>query len=85
MAKIPDAEFLGENLDERPTFFFDGYTVAEWTPERDGKGKPEEVCFVLPVDMGDVVVHMILRLKTRVAVDKLIACLARHRDSVFPQ
>lgn len=48
-SKIPDAHFSGRNLDERVTVKLDGYSVYEWTPERDGKGTPTEVHLVFDV------------------------------------
>ena len=62
-----------------------GYDVIEWQPSPDGTGKPTAVCVVMPFKVGGAEGSMMLRLKSRRAVDELIATLERHRDGVWPQ
>ena len=58
----------------------DGFIIAEWCPSPDGSGDPEAVAVVFNVRrLGDVV----LRLKSKRAVDEMIEGLKKHRDSVF--
>jgi len=58
----------------------EGYAVAEWCPTPDGTGPAEAVAVVFNIaGFGDVV----LRLKTRRAVNAMIAALIHHRDEVF--
>lgn len=61
-----------------------GYDVIEWQPSADGTGQPTAVCLVLPFKIGESVGRLMLRLKSRRAVDELIATLERHRDGVWP-
>lgn len=78
---IPDESFSGENLDTKPTLFVEMEGVFEWTPERDGRGRPTEVHVVF--DVADGRARMIMRLKSSDAVDLFIATLMRHRNSVW--
>jgi hypothetical protein len=58
----------------------DGFSVCEWCPTPDGSGAPEAVAVVFNMrSVGDVV----LRLRSRRAVDEMIAALEKHRDVVF--
>lgn len=58
----------------------EGFAVVEWCPTPDGSGKPTAVAIVFNVaQFGDVV----LRLKSRRAVDATIDALIEHRDVVF--
>lgn len=79
---IPDAEPSGRNLDERRHIVLGDAQVAvyEWMPERDGKGKPEQVHLVLDVTPE---VALTVRFKSSDAIDRFIATLMRHRNSVW--
>lgn len=78
---IPDPTDPVKNLDESPHLALDGYSIAEWGPERDGKGKPTQVHLVLEVkELG---VSFVIRFKSADAVDRHIAALLRHRSNVF--
>ena len=58
----------------------EGFTVGEWCPTPDGSGPPQAVAIAFNVrELGDVV----LRLKSKRAVDEMIASLAKSRDAVF--
>jgi hypothetical protein len=58
----------------------EGFSVVQWCPTRDGSGKPEAVALVSDVrELGDIV----MRLKSRDAVNQTIAALEEHRDAVF--
>ena len=56
--------------------------VGAWTPTPDGSGKPTAVglSFVVAGVPGDLLV----RIKSRDAVDRMISQLARYRDEVWP-
>jgi len=58
----------------------EGFTIGEWTPSRDGTGKPTAVAVVFNMrQVGDVV----LRLKSKRAVNEMIDALKENRDAVF--
>lgn len=81
---IPEPEFSGKNLRDIPMFLeVQAYHVAEWTPEPDGKGKPEAV--IMQFDLGKAFdgVSFGVRLKSRNEVNRLIAILGQYRDSVW--
>lgn len=83
---IPEPEFSGKNLRDQPMFLeVQSYGVAEWTPEDDGKGKPEAV--ILHFDMGKALdgVSFGVRLKSRGEVQRLITMLGQYRDQVWPR
>jgi len=64
----------------------DGYHVVSWCPTEDGTGKPEAVGVILPIfGKGDEEIKIMLRLKTRRAVNEMIFALERHREDVFPE
>jgi hypothetical protein len=82
---IPEPKFSGKNLSEFPVLFeIAGYSVGEWTAERDGKGKPEAVA--LSFDLGRALdgVTFLIRLKSKAEADRLILLLAQYRDMVWP-
>lgn len=69
----PNTEMFGPMVD--------GFDVVQWCPTRDGSGEPEAVALVFNVrELGDIV----MRLKSRDAVDRTIAALEEHRDAVWP-
>jgi len=57
------------------------YTVGQWCRSTDGTGKPEAVAICLELD--GFAGALVMRLKTRRAVDDMIAALREHRDGVF--
>jgi hypothetical protein len=64
---------------------FEGYDVIEWIPGPDVEQKPTAVCVVLPADLPRVgKVELMIRMKSRRAVDEMIAALQKHRDGVWP-
>lgn len=58
------------------------YTIASWTPERDGKGKCTQVHVMFEIDLPSIP-KIVLRLKSKGACDILIAALQRHRKDVW--
>lgn len=77
--------FSGKNLSDFARFAEVGsYGVAEWTPGRDGQGKPEAVMlhFELAHELDGVTFG--IRLKSAKSVDTLIRLLAQYRDQVWP-
>jgi hypothetical protein len=79
------SRFSGKNLSDFARFAQVGsYGVAEWTPGRDGEGKPEAVMlhFELAHELDGVTFG--IRLKTARSVDTLIDLLAQYRDMVWP-
>jgi hypothetical protein len=57
------------------------YTVGSWCRSPDGSGKPEAVALCLSVK--GLAGPLVMRLKTRRAVDDMIRALKTHRDDVF--
>lgn len=78
---IADQEFSGANLDEMQIFPVESYEVCEWTPQRDGQGKPEQVHILF--DVGPY--KLAIRLKSAGECDRLIGVLTRHRLGVWPK
>lgn len=62
-----------------------GYDVFEWKPTQDGTGDATAVCLVFSMKIGDVELRPMIRLKSRRAVNEMIAALEKHRDGVWPQ
>jgi hypothetical protein len=58
-----------------------GYTIGSWCPTLDGSGPPEAVALTINVQgMGDLV----LRLKSKRAVDEMIELLQQYKEDVWP-
>lgn len=58
----------------------DGFTVGQWCSSPDGSGPATAVAVIFNLQqVGDVM----LRLKSRRAVDEMIAALEEHRNAVF--
>lgn len=76
---IPPAEFLGQAARFRE---IEEVGVAEWCPTPDGSGPAEAVVLHFRIRGEDE--DLGLRLKSPGAVNRLIAMLERHRDSVWP-
>jgi len=73
----------GELVEKVPLghgYTIESYSVGSWCPTPDGSGKPVAVSLALNI-VGMPV--MVMRLKTRHAVNEMIEALARHRDDVF--
>jgi hypothetical protein len=90
VTELPPIVTNVENLDESDIMFLpcEGYTVSEWHPERDGRGKPTAIVLRMPLAMigplkGMPPVEVCLRIKSADSVDELIATLMRHRNSVW--
>jgi hypothetical protein len=60
----------------------DGYDVFSWSPAPPGtkSAKPTQVHIMLPI--GETV-RVVMRLKSKRAVDELIAVLQEHRNDVW--
>ena len=67
----------------------EGYEIVEWKPTQDGTGPATAVCLVMPFSMrdedGSMTVSIMLRLKSRQAVDELISIMETHRNGVWPR
>ncbi len=59
-----------------------GYQVASWTPQRDGRGKSEMV--VIEYNVPGMKLPLLLRFKSRKAVQTMIDSLTFHMNDVFP-
>lgn len=64
-------------------FQVEEYTVASWTPLLDGQGKTTQV--VIELIVKDFPAPLILRLKSRRAVETLLAALRWHANDVWPE
>ena len=60
---------------------FDGYTVCSWNPEKDGKGPSTQVHLLMNFKNG---ISFAIRMKTKNAVNQMIAVLEFHRNDVWP-
>lgn len=82
MNPLPPPNRIPTNCDEIGTVFpCEGYSVYSWGPERDGRGPKTQVHLLLPISgVGSIA----LRLKSKCAVDEMIAALTRHRNDVWP-
>ena len=83
---IPGPSFSGKNLSDIPVFLeVESYGVAEWTPERDGKGKPQAVMVYLNLAGRFEGVQFGIRLKSRAECNRLSALVGQYRDMVWPR
>ena len=83
---LPPESFIGRNMDAIPLLLpVGGYCVAEWTPERDGKGTPTMVWLCLELAGRADGAEVVLRIKSRLEMNRLIKALERHRDGVWPE
>ena len=62
----------------------DGYSVCEWSPDADHACGPTQVHVVIPLEEIIPGASLSLRLKSRRAVNELIAVLKNHRNAVWP-
>lgn len=62
-------------------FCCDDLSVVQWHPERDGKGKPEQVHIVASPDGLSTI---IMRLKSRNVAEQLAAAILEHAREVWP-
>ena len=58
----------------------ESYSVGEWCPTPDGTGPAEAVAIEINVKG---LPPLVMRLKSRRAVNELIHALQKHRDGVF--
>lgn len=80
-----ESKFSGKNLSDFARFAEVGsYGVAEWTPGRNGEGKPEAVMLHFDLAHEFDGVTFGIRLKTAKSVDQLIGLLEQYRDMVWP-
>ena len=66
----------------------DGYSVCQWSPDPTGKDGPTQVHVTVPLVLevgGDPLLHMVIRMKSRRAIQEMIDVLAEHRDAVWPE
>ena len=86
-AAVGETSFSGENLDEREHPLVEsggGLNVYSWTPERDGRGKPQQVHLGIDIVVAGLPITVIHRFKTRGALDALIDAMVKHREDVWP-
>ena len=58
-----------------------GYEVSSWCPLTCGQGPTTQVHLAL--DIPQLPLPLVLRIKSRRAINTLIAALERHRDDVW--
>lgn len=69
------------NLDG-PMFAIEEITIGAWTPERDGKGKLEQVHVMLR--LAGVGPPLVMRFKSAAGLDNFVRDLRTHRNFVWP-
>jgi hypothetical protein len=60
-----------------------GIEIGSWTPQKDGKGKAEQVHLMIRLRGGEQ--PFVMRIKSRQAIQSLIDALILHRDDVWPE
>ena len=60
---------------------FKSYTIGSWCPTPDGSEPPTAVALEMEVEG---LPPIIMRLKSKRAVDEMIAALERHKQEVWP-
>lgn len=85
-AQNDPTKFSGANLDEsdRPFVEFGKTEVCSWTPERDGRGTPEQVHLLFDVTIAGMPMRLVQRFKGKGALNALIDALTKHREEVWP-
>lgn len=81
---IPPPDDTPQNLDEMQVDIYpiSSYSVAAWTPERDGKGKATQVHLSFTLEgMEDIT--FALRFKSQKEINRLILLLVQYRDEVW--
>jgi len=74
-----------KNLSGLKIFELEEIRINEYHPQDDGKGLPTEVHMALRLMGAPPNMLMVMRLKSRRAVDDLVTALCRHRDNVWPE
>ena len=83
---IPESKWSGKNMRDFPALWpVQQYSVAEWTPEDDGKGKPEAVAIQFDLGRDLDGMSFYIRLKSRAEVNRMIALLGQYRERVWPR
>lgn len=75
-------DFRDKNLSDINPMAVDQIVVLQWHRDKDGKGKPEQVHLLIPVNG---LPPMIVRLKSRRICEKLIEALKNNMEEVFPE
>lgn len=85
---VPAAEVLDVNVADLPPQLDAGvYHVSSFSPGPAGASEPcTQVHLRLPLQKtnGEVVAHLVLRLKSARALDELVGVLLEHRRTVWP-
>ena len=66
----------------------DGYLITEWSPDPTHEAGPTQVHIVVPLVLEEgegPLCHMVIRMKSRRAIQEMIDVLAEHRDNVWPK
>lgn len=88
--RIPPPTRVNMNLDEQPGIRLEvtEFGVAEWTPARDGQGKPEAVSLHFtvahPADPSRPPIIFDMRVKSPERMDQIIALLRQYQLMVWP-
>lgn len=83
--KLPPPQFSGQNIDEiDKKIIIDEIGVHSWTRARDGQGPAEMVVLDIVMNADGQAIHLLVRLGTPEATDRVIAALQRHRRDVWP-
>lgn len=83
---IPEPIIWNKNLSDYAALLeIRQYSVNEWTPAKDGRGKAEAV--IIQFDLGKDLdgISFIIRLKSRAKINRLITILGQYRDRVWPE
>ena len=81
--ELPKAEVWERSVDDGRTEFFvtdSGYEICSWRPGPPNSGPPEQVHLLFQVAPG---AKMVLRLKSKRALDELVGLLLQYRNDVW--
>lgn len=82
MKEIPPMNRIPRNLSDGVYIVSEGYEVAAYTPNKDGKGRPTEVHLILDLEksMGG---NIVMRIKSAEELDRMIEVLKIYRNQVW--
>ena len=73
------------NVQDLEIYELEELQVNEFHPENDGKGEPTEVHMCLKPVGAPPNMLLVLRLKSKRAINEVVDALVKHRDNVWPE